>query len=154
MKKNIIKLPGSRLEPAQDFVFRNFLDWLIALQAKGKRPYRILQMESLDDLDHLFFGIFRPDKITVGHRFHLEKFAIAGQDRSPFPAHDSKDLAVGKIIFVTTVQSEQSQITGQFSQMHVENEFRPSQGPGPQTRDRADIKRFKNRVHADVILIP
>ena len=110
------------LEPPDDFRFFNRPDRPVAFGAPCKWTGCPGKREPHRHLAHLFAHLIRSYAIAVCHFAAFEKAPVPRQDDSSLPAGDGRNLAVGIIVAVEGIESEEAQKPAQPPQVYVADE--------------------------------
>ena len=126
---------------------------MVTAQAAAKWLEALEKVEALDNLDQLLSRHRRPQPVAKNHCVPFEEASIPRQKNPSFSTGDVRQLAIAAVVPIQRIEAGQAQVGGEPPQVCVQHETRLIDGPWPDPRERRDVDRFENRIHADPIPI-
>lgn len=139
---------GEGLQKMLDLRFRHRLDPTVALHTAGKRIHRLPKVETPHDLHDLARRPNGAHEVAMDHNGTLEKVAILGEENPVLANRDLCQIGVVKSPIADRVEPEKTEVFGQPSEIHVDDEAAHRR---LRTKPSFDLERAEDRVDADPV---
>jgi len=115
------ELAAARRNQGNDRLFLNRSDLAITRYASGKRPDLSSEIQCRQNFPNLHVGVNRIWAIASGSLI-VENFPVPGQNDTIICSGNPDDFVVFQVIPVYRIESQQSESSGQLSQMNITDE--------------------------------
>ena len=118
----IIIFAGQGFQLIQNLLLRHDLDQAVAQGATPKGPDIPPDIETVEHLWRLQVRVDCTYPVTMPDLTVKQQSAVARQNSALFPGTDSHDFLVPQIVAPLGIKTQEAQVAGQFSQVHVHDE--------------------------------
>ncbi len=123
-----------------DLVLGNLNQLSVAGRAPRDGSEMSRQMETANDLGHLFPRVGCPHVAAVGDRAMFEKAHVPGEEDAVFGGRDPHELRIVPVALVERVEAEESEEPRQPTQVVVGDEPHRPKRLRPHLDDRCDVE--------------
>lgn len=148
-----LRIAHARRKVSEHLVPRNAGEGFITPQAAGEGAEEVPELKSADDILELFPGVFRPDRERASEPGIAGERPVSAQEDPVFGERLPDQLFVLRDTGVRSVESQHSEMGGQFPEVHVEEEPGHPEGMGADLLDVADLEGFENRKECNAVAV-